>query len=803
MKIIKHFLIFLPIVLSLSGCLGTRYLKEDEKLLVKQKIEAPSNVNSEELSQLLVQSPNRKIPIIQFAPYVWFYYHGLERYDVEEYRQEIEAEQQKWNVRITQAGSNERKVQRLRKKRTRRVDKINQKIEDGNIWMRWGEPLAIYDTSKTVSSMERLKLYLQSKGYFQAEVDTLVSEKKKRVSVTYDLDPGPPYILDSLMIITGDSNISRLIDKSKSQSFLKLGENYEQNNLTRERERLDLLLKDNGYFSFSRQYIEFQVDTSFTGLQKVTVITNVNKPARIASHKQFYVDSINFVTNTNQGVLPMSSTIPEEYNGIEYIFIKNRYNKKVLDRRIFLEKDSLYSRTNTFNTQRQLANLDVFRFININYDSSGRKLVANIFTSPLPKYQITTEVGVNVTQGFPGPFLNLSFKKRNVFGGMEIFEISGRIGFEGVAPATDVEDVYTSIEGGINASLTFPQFILPLSATAKRKLGNINPKTRLATGYNYTDRPEYRRTNINSSLSYTWQGTRNSFFQFTPTDVGIIRSSVSANFQEVLDSLQNEGNNIVNTFNPSYVSSMYFTATWNKNSYGLNFINSSFFRLFVESGGTLLNLYGTDFLENENLEYYKFVKINTDFRKIHPVNRITTVAWRLNVGVAKPYGDNTILPYEKYFFAGGSNGIRAWRPRRLGPGSFVRVDSSANAVNYDVEQPGTILLEGSVEWRQNLIGFLDYAWFIDFGNVWNFNDSREEAEFRPDTFLRQIAVGSGLGIRLDFSFLILRLDAGVKIYDPARPEGKRFLLSKGFYDAPFTRSASETVIFNIGIGYPF
>jgi outer membrane protein assembly factor BamA len=802
LKIIKHFLIFLPIVFFLSGCLGTRYLKEDEKLLVKQKIDAPKNVNSDELSQLFVQYPNRQIPIIRFAPYVWFYYHGLERYDVEAYRQEIEEETEKWTRKIAQAES-EKKIQKYRKKRNRKIEKINQKIDEGNIWMKWGEPLSVYDTSKTASSMARLKLYLQAKGYFQAEVDTLVKEKKKRVSVTYEISPGPPYVLDSLLVITGDPTIAKIIEQNKDASLLVKGQNYEQNMLTKERERLDLLLKDNGYFSFSRQYIEFQVDTAFTGKQKVTVITNVNNPANIPSHKQFRIDSINFVTNTNQGVLPMSSTVPEEYNGIQYIFIKNKYNKKVLDRRIFLEKDSLYSRNNTFNTQRQLANLDVFRFININYDSTGGKLVANIFTSPLPKFQITTELGVNVTQGFPGPFLNLSFKKRNVFGGMEIFEISGRIGFEGVAPATAVDEVYTSIEGGVNASLTFPQFILPLSADIKRRLGNINPKTRLATGYNYTDRPEYRRENINASLSYTWQSKNNRFFQFTPTDIGVIQSTVSNDFQSILDSLQSEGNNIVNTFNPSYVSSMYLSATWNTNSYGLNFINSSFFRLFLESGGTFLSLYGTDFLEQENLEYYQFVKINTDFRKIHPINRITTLAWRINLGVAKPYGDNGILPYEKYFFAGGSNGIRAWRPRRLGPGSFVRVDSSSNTVNYDVEQPGTILLEGSIEWRQNLIGFLDYAWFIDFGNVWNFNDTRSEAEFRPDTFFRQIAVGSGVGLRLDFSFLILRLDAGVKIYDPARAEGKRFILSDGFYDAPFTRSASETVIFNIGIGYPF
>ena len=155
---------------------------------------------------------------------------------------------------------------------------------------------------------------------------------------------------------------------------------------------------------------------------------------------------------------------------------------------IFIEKDSIYNRTNTFSTQRQLANLDAFRFININYDSLDGKLIANIFTSPLNRYQWSNEVGVNVTQGFPGPFYNVSFKKRNLFGGLEILEINGRIGVEGVAPATEVE-VFTSVEAGANARLTFPQFILPISGAAKDRLGKINPKTTLSLGYSYTDRP--------------------------------------------------------------------------------------------------------------------------------------------------------------------------------------------------------------------------------------------------------------------------------------------------------------------------
>ncbi len=450
----------------------------------------------------------------------------------------------------------------------------------------------------------------------------------------------------------------------------------------------------------------------------------------------------------------------------------------------------------------------MFRFININYDSTSGSLVANIYTSPLSRYQWSNEVGINVTQGFPGPFYNLSFKKRNVFKGMETLEINGRIGIEGVAPATEVDDVYASVEAGANVSITFPQFVLPISAAAKERLGKINPKTRLLTGFNYTQRPEYTRENFNLSSTYSWQNEKNTLFQFAVTDVSIINSSITdGDFANRLEELERQGNRLINSFEPSFVSSMSLNIAWNKNSYGLGKSNSSFFSIFLESGGTSLNFLDAAILEREGLESYQFLKLNFDYRKTKPLNPNTTFAYRINAGIAKPYSDNAVLPYEKYFFAGGSNGIRAWRPRRLGPGSFTPLDSTETGplVNYDFEQQGEILLEGSVELRKNLVGFIDYALFFDFGNIWTIrnDNSRPGSQFELDRFYKEIALSGGLGLRFDFSFLVLRLDAGIKLYDPARPEGRRFILSKDFYEAPFTAAASEPVVFNIGIGYPF
>ncbi len=805
MRLVKNQLILLLATLILSGCLGTKYLKEDEKLLYKQSIKVEKYINKSDLDRLYSQEPNRRFPIIPFSTYVWFYYWGLKNYDIQKYQAKKAEIQEKFERKIIEADSNKTKIERLEKREKKKIAKMDKNIADGNFLMRIGEPIAIYDSAQTQATINRFDLYLDSKGYFNSKIENNISIRHNRVTSTYKIESGPPYKIDTLFLQAGDTAIAKLIQKNQSEKLINIGDNYEQSNLSKERERLDLLMKDNGYFDFSRQYIEFEVDTAYLQPQHVVVKTLINQPANRDHHKIFRVDSVNFISSTRDKGMEQSAIQSEVYKGITYRFQKNRYSEKVLNRRIFIKRDSLYSKTKTYNTQRQLANLDIFRFININYDSVGGQLVANIFTSPLSRYQWTNEVGVNVTQGFPGPFYNVTFKKRNIFRGLEIFEMSSRFGVEGVASVTGADDIYASIEAGVNAGLTFPQFILPISNSIKEQLGQVNPKTRLLAGYTYTRRPEYIRKNTNFTNTYSWQNQRTTFYQVTLTDISLIESEVSDTFQERLDSLSVSGNRLINAFKPSLVTSMNGSATWNFNSYGLNFTNSSFFRLYLESGGTSLNFVNTGFLDREKLEFYKFYKLNADYRKIHPVNKNTTVAYRLNAGFAKPYSNNGILPYEKYFFAGGSNGIRAWRPRRLGPGSYAPIDTVKNVIDYSFEQPGEIIFEGSLELRKNLVGFVDYAFFVDFGNTWTikFDESRPGSQFKADSFFKEIAVGAGFGIRLDFSFLVLRVDAGLKVYDPARPELKRFILTKGFYDAPFTTGSSEAVVFNIGIGYPF
>jgi outer membrane protein assembly factor BamA len=567
---------------------------------------------------------------------------------------------------------------------------------------------------------------------------------------------------------------------------------------------LDDILKNNGYFDFSKQYITFDVDSSL-GNHRISIGTRITNPDDGSSHKVFRVDSVVFTTDANLQISNLRMKRDADvYNNITYRNYIKSYSYKVLDRRLFIYPGQIYSKKNTFDTQTQLGFMDIFKFVNINYDTTGGRFIANIFTNPLDKYQFALESGLNVSVGLPGPFINTSMKVRNVFKGLEILQFNVRWGLEGVASATNVTDVYSSQEFSTTLSLTFPQFVAPLGRNSKLRTNPLNPRTTIQGGFTFLDRPEYTRNNVNTSFSYLWQNRNNAYYNLTIAEVSLINTlDVDPDFRDLLDDLRNQGNNLWRSFEPSFVSSMLFSATFNYNKYGYYQNKASYLRLSTDIGGTFLSLYGTDFFENRDLETYQFVKFNVDFRHHTPLPYSTQIAYKVNVGIANPYGENATLPYEKFFFIGGSNSIRAWRPRRLGPGSYIRTDSTSGLADDSFEQPGEIILETSFEIRKKILGFLESAIFIDAGNIWSLkeDEQRPGSQFKLDSFLEQIAIGSGLGVRLNFDFLIVRLDAGMKFYDPARDKGKRFIFNSGFKDGAFRDV--DTVILNLGVGYPF
>jgi hypothetical protein len=801
----------------MSGCLGTRYLQENQKLLDRQTIHAPKGFSTEGLENAFVQNANRKVLGLPINSLVWMHHEGKKRYHQQKFIAKRDSLDKRYEKKVKSI-KDERKIANLQYRKQRKYDQLTKKIDNGNLFMQWGEPASVYDSANVSLTCDRISNLLFNKGYFRAMTKSIVSENKKRIKVTYDVYPGKAFVYDSLAFDIPDTAVLTLVTSQKS--LIRRGDRYDQQKLEKERERIDLLLKDHGYFDFSRQYIHFEVDTTYGNRQYLAIRIGIDNPPQQATHKIFTIDSVLFTTDAGTQNYARNKRTIQTYNRITFGYFKNEYNKKILTQRVFIRQDNRYSRSNTFETQRQLANLDIFKFVNINYDTTQGKFIANIFTSALDKYSWSNEAGLTVTQGFPGPYITTTLKRRNIFRGLEIFEITGRFGFEGVAAATSEGNFYRSTEASINSTLTIPQFLLPLSSKADYRFAKYNPRTKILAGYAYTQRPEYTRSIATISASYNWDAKRTKQYTLTPLSLNIIRSTLSSAFDSLLNNLQlTQGNNLRNSFLPSFVSSVIFSFTYNPNNYGNTQRSSFFLRAQAEAGGTLFNFYTPKLVTNEGLELYQYLRINIDARRNKVLNKNTILAYRVNMGVGYAYSQNKVLPYEKYFFVGGSNSVRAWRPRRLGTGTApppLSSDPENNGLfNYQFERPGEVMLEGSVELRKKIFGFVNGAIFVDAGNVWTFRPSiitSGQGETLPDwegttqfelkQFYKQFGVGTGFGLRFDFSFLVLRFDIGIKAYDPARPAGEKFVLNKAKSFRPFSEN-KEPVIYNIGIGYSF
>jgi hypothetical protein len=816
----KLLLFFVFLISLATSCTGVKYLEDGEKLLYNQSIQGVEKANKSELSDQITLSPNIRFPII--GPVGAFIYEtGENNFDTAAINKSRRQFILKMDAKIAEKQAKDAKYSKLESKKARKLERFQNKLRNGNFGMRTGSPLAVYDENAIENSKSRIEVYLQNHGFSKATVEIETKEKKRKVDQKFIINEGPQLFLDSLILRTGDSTITKLINSTASESFLKKGEPYNKDNIDAERARIESLLKDNGYFYFTKGFIEFNAyfDPETKDLWLSTVI---NKPSDKPFHQVYKMDSIIF--NTSGSEIPKDTTT---FQDITYTFGFNDYSPKVLDTRLNFRKNTLYNYTDVSNTQRQLLAIDMFRYANINFDTTlvEGKMIANIYSAPLKKFQLSQELGVNVSNSYPGPFYNVSFKNRNVFGGLEILELNGFIGTEGIAQATTDQGAYKSFQYGGNLTLSFPRFITPFPSRGLN-LKTFNPKTATSVGYAFTDRPEYVRTNINGTFSYRWQNLKgNKSYTLNIADANLIDTlKIDNEFRNLLAQLAEQGNTLFLSFNPSFVSSTSFNATIN-NDYSNPITPSSFFRYFVEAAGTSFNFVGTGLLERQQLAYYQFLKFQVDYRRYYPLKNESALALRANLGVADPYigrkESNNALPYEKFFFTGGSNSNRAWSPRRLGPGSSfpylldennenVR-DENGNLVpnlsnnSYQFEQPGEILLELNAEYRSNIVGFLDWAVFVDAGNIWRLSESTitntsivtlvsPGADFELNRFYKEIAVGAGLGLRFDFSFLVFRVDMGHKLRDPRYEEGQRWrrLFSQ----------RSQTV-FNIAVGYPF
>lgn len=776
-------------------------------------------ISDSELDALIPQKPNRRLLGLPIFPWVGLYQFGELFYNREEKQRKVIEVTQNYQKESQEHANSPRKLEKIQRRYAKKLEKAQIRAEQGNFWMRvLGEAPVYYIRAEAAQNAEKMQKYLYNNGFFDAKVGFEPDTIFNRIRVYYHVTENRPTMIRDVQyqvynrladsIITADAKNVALVPKKR----------YDGDTFEEERVRIETLLRDQGYMGFSRQNVSFLVNDTIHNpatdslFKSVDVKVRVDMPNDGNKSVRYGVNSVSFEVlppyGTSDSLFRKDTTY---FEGIKYVFADKRFSTKILDSKIQVRPGAIYSQKKERDTQQQLSLTDQFRFVNYSYtlDSTGKRINSTFRVIPLEKYQISTDVGLNVIQlqGTPGPFANLSYKIRNVFNGMENFETNVRAGIELVPNFVGNQQIYRSEEIAVNTSLTFPRLLTPQSLF-KRKTANLNPRTQLNLGYNYVNRPEYTRTNVKINTTYSWQPTSTTLFNVSLVDLNILNTTRKQDkFDSLLIALAKQGNNLIYSFNQSFVSDINLSFVYNTNPIAGPPKNARYFRIVLESGGTSLNVLPRQkdvirsIFGNDSLQFYKYLRWNADFRRYWTTGRRSSFVARLNAGAVYSYGDSTkVPPYEKYFFAGGSNSLRAWLPRRLGPGSAAPVTYN----NRSIEAPGEVLLEANLEWRGFLTKFfgdINYALFIDAGNVWRLGkETPEEQKFKPNKLLSEIAVGTGFGIRYDLSFFILRFDFGVKVYDPAT---QRFVLDELKFNKLFNRTQSNFLNINLGVGYPF
>ncbi len=689
-----------------------------------------------------------------------------------------------------------------------------------NDWLkRVGEAPVLYDEFQAQKSKEQLQIFLKNKGYYNAVVkdSMVINQAKKKLNLTFDIKAGEPYRIRNYMYSVKDKSLQSVLLKDSVSQLLKPNDIFDLDVLNAERQRISTYLKDRGYFKFSEEFVSFQADTNFYSHQ-VDLTINVddallnNDENEVIPHHKYkirnYLINPGFKTVDLTGVQQeqkLDTLIDKDYS---FVYSGQMKYRPILFYNLNRMKDSTwYSLQNAEKTYRALNRLKQFKLINISFtevdaqsNDSIPLLECKMQLSPLPRQNFSVDVEGTNSSGNLGVAGNLNYQHRNVFGGAEVFDLQLRVARE----RQQINDsIFNTQEYGFESSLTIPKFLSFIKA--KQLFTFQIPETKFTVGYNYQNRPDYTRTITTLKFGYNWKTSNYRFHTLNLIDLNYVNLY---KFNEAF----------INSIRDLYIKSSFtdhlISATnysWMYNTQNVNKRDDyEYFRINVESAGSLLSLYSrlinkdkaveTDTITNIRSSYYEilntrfaqYVKGDFEYRYGHMIDKSSSVVGRAFFGIGVPFGNFNVLPFEKKYFTGGANGIRAWQVRSLGPGSY-----KAPADIYP-NQSSDIKLEANLEYRFKMFWRMEGAFFLDAGNIWaiNYKDNREGSVFKVNEFYKQIAVGSGFGVRFDFTYFLFRLDLGMKMRDPSLAEGKRFI--PGNYQV-----SSDQFNLSFAIGYPF
>ncbi|MDM8159394.1 BamA/TamA family outer membrane protein [Labilibaculum sp. K2S] len=776
------------LLLVLGACSTTKYVGEGEYLLNKVVVNSDDkSIPKSELKRNVKQTPNLKILG------VWKFHLGL------------------YNL----SGKDKEK--------------------GFNKWLRRiGEEPVIYEDFQTKRSLRQLEIYLQKKGYFNAEVRDSVSFKRKKAKVYYFIKSKEPYRYRNVyreinelpynflspFQEKGEMSDSTLIRKyivsDKSNSDVQLGDKVDSDVLNKERIRISKLLKNQGYFNFSREYIHFIMDST-NKANKMDVFVGVKTPEDSKAVKKYKINKVSIFTEYDPKLMLMNDekylmdldTI--QYEGVDFIYRKRiKIKPDVILSSILIRKNELYNLKSVEQTYSHLQSLGQFKFLNVkfeeNTDSDEEEfgsLDCVIQLTPHDQQSYSVEFEGTNSSGNIGFAGNLNYQHKNLFGGAEIFDLQFSTAKETLK--SNEQTNFSSSEYGVESKLSIPKFLLPL-LTAEKFRKSYNPKTVFSLSYNFQKRPDYTRTIADASFGYVWKSSK--YLRHTLNLIELNFVDVKNLSEDFLGSISNLY--IKNSFTDHVITTSRYSLTYNDQN-----INRpgdyNYLRFNFESAGNSLKainkLIGktekNDLNDEGNIEgtysnfigirFAQYLKSDIEYRFSHHINKANTMVYRAFVGAGLPYGNLEVLPFEKSYFSGGANGIRAWQVRSLGPGSYFSDDAAIYPNNS-----ADLKLEANLEYRFKLFWVLEGALFVDAGNIWAISkrDNRVGADFKFDRFYKEIALGTGFGTRVDLNFILFRIDLGLKLHDPSLVSGERWIIAH----RPFKLNQ---LTFNIGIGYPF
>jgi len=676
-------------------------------------------------------------------------------------------------------------------------------------WLRTkvGEAPVLFSQVDLDYNASILQNYSENRGYFKVVASADSTKTGKKVTADYTVVTGKQYKIREVIFPTDSSALSQAVTATQDKTLFKKGGAYDLDVVKEERERIDVRLKEKGYYFFNPDFLKVQVDST-VGKYEVDLLVKVKDETPERAKKVFTINDIYIYPDYSLRQIKRDS-IKGDTTGIihykDYTIIdkKKSFDPRIYDRSLYFHKYDVYNRTNHNLSLNRLVNLGTFKFVKNQFkisDENENALDAYYYLTPLPRKSIRVEVlGKTNSANYTGTELNVNWSNRNTFRGAELLTISAFGGLE--FQVSGQNNGFNVFRVGSEASLVWPRLISPFKL--KSSSGYV-PKTKATIGYEFQKREKlYALNSFKGSFGYLWKENIRKEHQLNITEINYvsptgvtelykqqIRADSTGTLQKVIDKQL--------IFGPTYSYTYTNTMQTNKK-------HTIYYKGAVDIVGTIAglasgaNVKKGDTTKLLGVPFSQFIKLENEFRHYMKLGANSQLASRIIVGVGYGYGNSTELPYIKQFFIGGTNSIRAFRARSIGPGTFnPDVDSNS----FLPDQSGDLKLEMNTEYRAKLFSIVQGAVFVDAGNIWlmNKNPNKPGAEF-TSKFMDQLAVGTGVGLRFDLSFLVLRTDLAFPLRKPYLPEGDRWVLDKINLGNGSWRK--ENLVFNLAIGYPF